>query len=1115
MARQFDRPLAERTSKVLAGPCWQWLLSAGAFLFVAASVPSAVTSQASRPAGTPVEGKAPNGATARSGDGPNSLNLVIAATTDTHGRLRGWDYYTNTPEAARGLARVGTILDSLRVANPSRVVLVDAGDLLQGNPLTDVAARNTAGKLHPVIATMNLLRYDAAVVGNHEFNYGVPFLDAAIKQARFPFLAANVHDASGKLHYASTTTVTRAGVRIAIVGATTPGSMVWDRDHLREAHLTVTDIVPAVKTAVQQARANGADVVVVVVHSGFGGPSTYDAASAGLPEENVAGRIPREVNGVDVVVFGHSHSEMVDSTINNTLLIQPRNWATSVGVATLSLQKTNGKWRVAAKHAVSVPTAGHVESKAVLAVTEDAHQAAVAWTSTPAGSSTVAWRGDSARVQDSPIVDFVAEVMRREAKADLATTAAFSLDAKLSAGTVTIAQLSQLYPYENLLRSVRITGAQLRAFLEHSAEYYRTLNADGSAPAGGIVDNKVAGYNYEMLSGADYVLDLRKPVGQRVTSLTIKGRPVGDNETFTLATNNYRQSGGGGYSMLASLPVVYDKETDIRGLLIAELKRVGTIKPADYFTPNWKIEPASAVELAYAQQYRPRAAPNANIPAVASPSAPIASQPAAGSRTLRLITTSDFHAALEGRKDERGRIRGGAMALEGALLQARSECKDKCTSITIDGGDLFSGSPASDWAAGKPTIAAYNRMGISAGALGNHEFDFGQDTLRMRLAELKYRVLAINVVGDDGKVPSWLRGDTIVVRDGLRIGIIGAASEFTPGNTRRRNLLGLKFLNPAPIVSQRIKELRAQNLDAIIVTIHDGARCTNGLSDGCDGSGINFVKALTEKPDAVVLAHAHTNMVLTITGIPSVQVTNGARAIGVIDIPLTPRRTGTVSVRDVIGDSVNVVDPVLDTIVRNAVNRVRTRLEQPVATIKETLKRPGEQYPLGNLIADAVRVMGKADFGAWNNGGIRADLPAGPLNLGGVHELTPFGNTIAKLTLRGKDVPAILENFVRGKVPNTHVSGLLVTYDPSKPANQHVVSVTTPDGRPLDPNKVYTLGMNDFMIDDPEIGQSKVLISLEVLPISDSAALSEYFRRLPQPVVAPTEVRIRAVGDAR
>lgn len=1056
-----------------------------------------------------------------------SLRLVIAATTDTHGRLRGWDYYTNAADPVRGLTRVATVVDSLRAANPSQVVLLDAGDWLQGNPLTSAAALSPS-KVHPVIAAMNALQYDAVVVGNHEFNYGVPFLDKAVKQAHFPLLAANVRDANGKLHFASTTSFVRNGVKIAVIGATTPGAMVWDRDNLRAAKVTVTDIVPAVKNAVSTARTNGAEVVIVLLHSGLGGNSDYDTASTHGAAENVAGRIPREVPGVDLVVFGHTHSELIDSTINHTLMMQPRYWATSVAVATLSLEKVGTKWSVTARKGQSIPAAGHAESKAVLAATEQAHVAAMKWANSTVGKTNVAWRTDSSGVVDTPVIDFIGEVMRREAKADLASTTTFSLDTRIAPGPVTIAQLSKLYPYDNQLTAVRISGAQLRAFLEHSSRQFRTLNADGSVPEGGVVDSKVYSYNYEIVTGADYVIDLHKPIGSRITSLTVKGKPIRDDDSFTMALSSYRQGGAAGYSMLPSLTKTYDKGTDIRGLLIAEIQRVGVINPSDYFTQNWRLEPASAVALAYAQQNRTRpttttarydsvtvnSAPRTNSTQSQSiVGQPVATQP--GKRTLRLITTSDFHASLEARANDKGRLLGGAVALQAALTQARNECKDNCTSITVDGGDLFSGSPASDWTSGKPTVAAYNRMGISAGALGNHELDFGQDTLRMRLSELKYRVLAANVVGPDGKVPSWLRSDTIVVRDGLRIGIIGAASQFTPASSRQRNLKGLTFLDPAPIVSARINELRAENVDAVIVTIHDGGRCTSGVSEGCDGSGMNFVKALTEKPDAVVLAHAHTNVLLTINGIPSVQVTSNARAIGVIDIALKSGIPATPTFRTVSADSLTNIDTVLDTIVKNAVNRVRTRLETPVATIKETLTRPDPHYPLGNLVADATRVMGNADFGAVNNGGIRADLLAGPLNFGGVHEISPFGNVIAKLSIRGKDLAPLFESFVRGKEANSHVSGLEIVYDPAKPVGERIVSLTLSDGKPIDPSKIYTLALNDFMIDDPGFMKPQYVVSTQVLPIELSAALAEYLKRLPQPVVAPTEVRIRKVGEAR
>jgi 2',3'-cyclic-nucleotide 2'-phosphodiesterase/3'-nucleotidase len=198
---------------------------------------------------------------------PQNLELLVAGTTDVHGWLRGWDYYASAADTTRGLTRAATIVDSLRAAHPGRVILVDAGDLLQGNPLAYTAARVSSDTLSPIVTAMNAMRYDAAAIGNHEFNYGVPFLDRAVAQARFPFLSANTYRVDGARKYRAWTMVERAGARVAIIGGTTPGVNVWDRDNVR-GRVTVRAILPDVRTSVREARAGGADVVVVVLHSG-------------------------------------------------------------------------------------------------------------------------------------------------------------------------------------------------------------------------------------------------------------------------------------------------------------------------------------------------------------------------------------------------------------------------------------------------------------------------------------------------------------------------------------------------------------------------------------------------------------------------------------------------------------------------------------------------------------------------------------------------------------------------------------------------------------------------------------------------------------------------------
>ncbi len=1053
--------------------------------------------------------------------GAQSVDLVVAATTDVHGRIRGWDYYANVADTRRSLAGAATIVDSLRRAHPDRVVLVDGGDLLQGNPLTYVAAKVSNPVVHPVIAAMNVMRYDAAVLGNHEFNYGVPALRVAIARAAFPFLAANVRETSGAAFVAPMTMVERRGIRVAIIGGTTPGSMVWDRDNLQQAGLTVSDIIPAVRRSVADARRRRADVVVVLVHSGLDERATYDTVATGLPSENVAARIPREIDGVDLVVLGHSHRELVDTTINGVLVVQPRNWAGSVAVAKLTLEKSRGRWRVIARRGQSVRVEGHRESREVLAASEGTHRATVAWATAPVGRTTVAWRSDSARVSDQPITDLVNEIMRRESGADLSATAVFSLDAVLDSGLITRATLSSVYPYDNTLRAVRITGAQLRAFLEHSSRYYRTLASDGSAPPGGLIDVTIPGYNFDVVSGADYTIDLTRPIGSRIVSLTYRGRAVTDADSFTLALNNYRQSGGGGYAMLATAPVVYEKEVDIRQLLIDEVQRTPTLDPSRYATRNWTLLPAAAVAMAYAEQRSGRGedggggtpASSATSVSVARTAGPPAGRPRANQPRIRVIAMSDFHAALRARPDDNGRPVGGAVALSAAITRAQRECMDSCQSIIIDAGDLFTGTPASDWDAGRPTVQVVNRFQVAAGALGNHEFDFGQDTLRMRAAELRHALLGVNVRDADGRMPDFLRADTVVVRGGIRIGIVGAAGDHTPSTTKFRNVRGLSFLDPAPLISERVRALRAEGAQVVVAVIHDGARCNRDAPPRCSGGGLDVANRLTDRPDALVLGHAHVNLDLRVGTMPVLEPTSNGRAIAIVDIPLDGSAAWS-ELRPVYGDSLEGADPVVDSIVSSAVARVQVRLRQQVATIADPLMRRGNQYALGNLLVDGARVAARADFGIWNNGGIRADIPAGVLTYGGVHEVTPFGNVLVRLRMSGRQVAQFAERLVIGGHAQGHISGMTVEFDSTRAAGDgaRVRRISTSAGRAIDPYGLYTLVINDFMLDAPDSAKYLMFQSLEVLPVRDIEAFSEYLMNLPQPVRAADESRVRALA---
>lgn len=510
-----------------------------------------------------------------------------------HGWLRGWDYYANRADTTRGLARAATVVDSLREAHPDRVILVDAGDDLQGTPITNVALRDSTLP-NPIVTAMNVMRYDAAVIGNHEFNFGLPHLNRAISQATFPFIAANVYAPSGRHAYVPWTMIRRHGVRVAIVGGTTPGSMIWDRDKLT-GRIEVRDIVPSVRQSVAEARGAGADLVVVVLHSGLAGTASYDTTTTGLPSENVTARVAREIAGIDIVVFGHSHQELADSLIGGALVQQPRNAAASVSLARVHLARRGSDWQVVEKSGELLRTAGRAEQAGMVAAIRDAHERSVEYVTSEIGTTPVAWSADSARVRDTPIIDFVLEVQRRVSGADLASAAAFSLNADFGPGSITMADIAELYPYDNnVLRVVRITGRQLRDYLEYSARYYRDGGRGDS-----LVDRRVPGFNFDIVAGVDYAIDLTKPIGSRIVTLVRNGRAVADADTFTMALNDYRQSGGGGFAMLRDAPVVYDRQEVIRDLLIEEVRRAGVLRPADYFRQNWRIVPDSLVGAAY------------------------------------------------------------------------------------------------------------------------------------------------------------------------------------------------------------------------------------------------------------------------------------------------------------------------------------------------------------------------------------------------------------------------------------------------------------------------------------------------------------------------------------
>ena len=507
-------------------------------------------------------------------------DLVLLGTTDVHNRLWPYDYYTGK-ELPYGLARLKPLIDSVRSTHAGSTYLFDSGDILEGNPLGYVSAKLYANQPNANIVAMNLLHYDASTIGNHEFNYGLQTLNKAVGDATFPFVTANIFRSGTQQHafvpYVLIPHVMTSGdtIVIGVTGNTPPGVAVWDKANV-QGILDFHDVVASLKPVVHEMKQRGADVVVVLSHGGLSGTS-YDTIATGLPPENESARLAHEVPDIDVIFMGHTHVEVTDTSINGVLLTQAKNWAQSLSAVTLKLERRAASdWIVVDKHARILRPDSTRADTAFLDALRSAHERTIAYVNSVVGTSSARIDAREAREKDTPIIDFINEVQRKVSGADLSAAAAFDVNAVIPKGPVKISDIAGLYIYDNTLKAVRITGAQLRAYLEKSAEYF-----DPNA--------KIPGYNFDMVSGVDYTIDASKPNGQRITRLLYKGSPVRDDQTFTMAVNNYRQGGGGGFSMVADAPVVYDRQEDIKDLLIEEIRKRGTLRPEDYFTQNWTL----------------------------------------------------------------------------------------------------------------------------------------------------------------------------------------------------------------------------------------------------------------------------------------------------------------------------------------------------------------------------------------------------------------------------------------------------------------------------------------------------------------------------------------------
>ncbi|GEK19847.1 bifunctional metallophosphatase/5'-nucleotidase [Cellulomonas xylanilytica] len=558
------------------------------------------------------------------------FRLTVMGTTDLHGNALNWDYfkdaeYDDSAHNDVGLAKISTLVDQVRADRGDRnTLLLDAGDTIQGTSLAYYYAKiQPISKRveHPMATAMNAIGYDAAALGNHEFNYGIPYLRTFEEQLDFPLLAANAtNDSTGRpafQPYVITKVRTPNGkpVNVGILGLTNPGIAIWDKANV-EGQLSFGGLVEQAARYVPEMRRRGADVVVVSAHSGADTSSSYGDA---LPfPENAATLVAEQVPGIDAILVGHAHQEIVERVVTNTatgkpvVLSEPLKWGQRLSVFDIDLSFSRGRWTVQSVDASVLDASTVPEDPKIVDLLADEQQTVVDYVNGVIGTSTEAMSAATARYEDTAVLDFINYVQAGAVKAELtgadadlpvlSIAAPFNKDAAIPQGDVSVRDIAGLYIYDNTLAGIKLTGAQVKAYLEKSAEYFKAAPAPGTYAAADLTNavtptapNGTPDYNYDVMGGLDqpltYDIDLARPVGSRVVGLAYGGVPVTDAQEFVVAINNYRQSGGGNFPGVTAAPVVYNRQVEIRQLLIDWVTDNQVVDPTVFSStnPDWRL----------------------------------------------------------------------------------------------------------------------------------------------------------------------------------------------------------------------------------------------------------------------------------------------------------------------------------------------------------------------------------------------------------------------------------------------------------------------------------------------------------------------------------------------
>ncbi|MFK4475091.1 2',3'-cyclic-nucleotide 2'-phosphodiesterase/3'-nucleotidase [Paenibacillus sp. RC73] len=596
---------------------------------------------------------APSWAASESKDS-GTVNLRIMETTDIHAALMNYDYYADKETNEYGLINTAGLIQQAR-SETRNSLLFDNGDLLQGNPLGDYMARSKTfekeGGVHPVYKMMNFMGYDAATVGNHEFNYGLDFLERSLKGADFPYVNANVYyddGGQGTKNYFTPyrildkTVTDEKGkeytLKVGVIGLVTPQITQWDEGNLKGKVVT-KDIVETAKKFIPQMKTEGADIIIVLAHTGY-----EDVPQTPMMENAV--KYLSKVDGINAILFGHAHKSFpgpdfkemsgVDrdkGTINGVPAVEASSWGKELGIIDLTLEKKKYEWNVTNSQSEVRPVVNpktqavqmNPEFKLVDAIKEE-HTGTLDYVRQPVGTTTAPINSYFALVQDDPSIQIVTNAQKWYVQNHLKGTeyenlpvlsagAPFKAGGRNGAeyytnipeGTIAIKNVSDLYVYPNTVQAVEVTGAEIQEWLEWSAGQFNHIDPKKTEEQS-LINKDFPTYNFDVIDGVKYQIDVTQPArydakgtvidpsAHRIKDLQYNGKAIDPAQKFIVATNNYRASS----SKLANPDgkrIVMAAPDESRQVVIDYIRTNGTINPAA--DGNWSIAPFGEAKVTF------------------------------------------------------------------------------------------------------------------------------------------------------------------------------------------------------------------------------------------------------------------------------------------------------------------------------------------------------------------------------------------------------------------------------------------------------------------------------------------------------------------------------------